>query len=329
MQLPVDIGKLFAAVTDVQSASEMSLSVSVYIDESAPNELAAHVRNAFASTSGNVRMTVSYVGESIVPHPTDDVAVVVAGETGLAGKQAEELRAVGVPAMVVTLLPGRIGRISEAAGSAIPDGDIVSPWEEGEIESTVMDDAAWTALDERMGRWIVAVCREKRLAFAIAFPFMRRPLAKDIIQVCAIENAGIGLIPFIPGADLPLITLNQAKMVLQIAAAYGKSMDKSRLKELAVVIVGAYLSRSLARKLVAAVPGIGFVFKTGVAYGSTIAMGYAVVEYFEGGEDATGVANVLERATATGTNALSIAQEKANGLAPLVSKVSDRLTTES
>ena len=321
MQLPIDVTAFIKEMADVKDERDEPIAVSVYIDETAPNDLAAHVRNAFASSSGHVRMTVSYVGKTLVANPTDDMAVLVAGETGLAGKQAEEIRAVGVPVMVATLTPERIGRVSQNADHPVPDGDIVSPWDDGETsgkEEGVLTEVGAAALDERMGRWIVAVCRSKKLSFAVAFPFMRRPLAKDSIQVTALENAGIGIVPFIPGADLPLITLNQVKMALQIAAAYGLEIDKTRLKEVGAVIVGAYLSRSLARKLVAAVPVVGFVFKGGVAYTTSIAMGYALLNYFEGGEDATGVANVLERATETSAKAVSFVRDKAEAIAPLL-----------
>ena len=46
--------------------------------------------------------------------------------------------------------------------------------------------------------------------------------------------------------------------------------------------------------------GTLLVFRTGIAYGSTSALGYAVIAYYEGGENATGVANVMEKAGAFG-----------------------------
>jgi len=174
-------------LTDVEAARATSVSVSVYIDEAAPVELAAHVRNAFASSSEHVRMTVTYIGKTFKAYPLDDMAVLVAGEEGVAGEQAAIVRAVGVPVMVATLKPGRIGRISAGAGFPIPDGDIVSPWGEdlegpSEVDdSGVFDEEAAAKLNERMGRWVGAVCRTKRLAFAIAFPFMRRPIAADAV----------------------------------------------------------------------------------------------------------------------------------------------------
>ena len=95
-------------------------------------------------------------------------------------------------------------------------------------------------------------------AFALAFPFVRRPLSVDAVNATAVQNAGVGLVVFIPGADLPIMTLNQAKMLLQIAAAYGEPLGKERVKELAAVVGGAFACRSVARQIVAFVPALGW-----------------------------------------------------------------------
>jgi len=320
MQLPIDVKALIDEATDIKSARSTELSVSVYVDDTAPAELVAHVRGAFASTEPNVRMALSYLNRSFVPQVGDDIAIVVAGDSLKVGAAAKAMRAVGTPTMVVALDAAAVYERAEATGSAIPEGDVVSPFEEAEEEESaegkadearVFDGETVAALDDRMGRWIVAVCREKRLAFAIAFPFMRRPLACDAVQATSLQNAGIGLVPLIPGADLPILTLNQAKMVLQIAAAYGHEMDKDRIKELLLVVGGAYLCRTLARELAEFIPGLGFAIRAGVAYGGTAAIGYAVIEYFEGGENATGVANVAARAAETGTKFVSKARDVA------------------
>ena len=193
MQLPVDVKALFEEITDVKAVQDVPLAVSVYIGETAPADLAAHVRNVFASSNGHVRMTVTYIGDEFNAHPTDDFAVIVAGETGNAGEQAAKVRAVGVPVMVATLNAERTNRLSQDSANAVPHGDIVSPWGDEGREAGVFDESAATALDERMGKWIVSVCRDKKLAFAVAFPFMRRPLASDTVMVTALESAGIGI----------------------------------------------------------------------------------------------------------------------------------------
>ena len=306
MQLPVDVKALIDEATDIKAAQATELSVSVYVDDTAPADLVAHVRGAFASTAPTVRMALSYLDHSFVPQAGDDIAIVVAGESGKVGAAAKALRAANVPTMVVTTSPFAVFERADSMGSTIPEADIVAPDDkEDAVEPFELDESAIAALDDRMGCWIVAVCREKRLAFAIAFPFMRRPLALDAVQATSIQNAGIGLVPLIPGADLPILTLNQAKMVLQIAAAYGHEMSKDRLKELAAVVGSAYVCRTLARELIEFIPFLGFAIRAGIAYGGTSALGHAVIEYYEGGENATGVANVATRATEAGTRFVS------------------------
>lgn len=322
MQLPIDPDALLTTVTDVSEARETPLSVSVYIDETASVELIAHIRSMFASSLPTVRMAVTYLNADFVPYPDDDIAIIIAGTTDLPGVCAADLRHVGVPVMVATTEPTRVSELASRTGYAIPEGDLVHPIiDEGEVEPVELNEENIQELDERIGRWIVSVSREKQLSFAVAFPFMRRALARDYVFTTALQNAGIALIPFIPGADLPILTLNQAKMALQIAGAYGQEMDKNRLKELVVVLIGAYFSRSIVRKLVGKVPILGFIFRTGVAFGTTEAIGQALIEYFEGGEDVTGVANVIERAAETGTKVASFTREKTAQYAPVVAEL--------
>ena len=326
MQLPIDMMALFEEVTDIEAAYQAPLSVSVYIDDAAPADLVAHVRNVFASSLPSVRMTVSYLDAKFVPYPDDDIAVVVAGVSHKIGASAAAIRAAGVPVMVATTSPGALAYEAQKNGHEIPEEDIVSPYPIGEAdEGLALDDVAAVALDERMGRWVVSVCREKRLAFAIAFPFMRRALANDAVKATAWQNAGIGLIPILPGADLPIMTANQAKMVLQIAAAYGHDFDLGRLKELAFVVGGAYISRTLARGLIEFVPVLGFIIRPGIAFGATTAIGNAVIEYYEGGEDATGVANVAERAVEFGSKVVGTVQAKLPALTQALGAAQQKL----
>ena len=314
MQLPIDLKALIDEATDIKAAQSTKIAVSVYIDGQAQNDVAAHVRGAFASTLPTVRMTVSYLDDTFMPHPSDDMAVLVAGPSRGVGPAAAAVRAAGVPVMVVTAHPKLVADQARELGYEISEADIVAPFDVDEAASTgepvELTPELAAELDARMGRWVVAVCREKRLAMSIAFPFMRRSLATDAVQATSLQNAGIGLVPIIPGADLPIMTLNQAKMVLQIAAAYGQEMNKGRAKELAVVLGGAYICRVIARELAEFVPVLGFIIKPGIAYGGTAAIGYAAIEYFEGGEDVAGVMNVATSAAEAGTKLVTKVREQ-------------------
>lgn len=327
MQLPVDVTKLLDEMMSIDEARATELSLSVYVDDKAPADLVAHVRGVFASTLPTVRMTLSYLDGSFIPHPNDDMAIIVAGDSASVGAAAAAVRAVGVPVMIVTAIPSKVERLAENGGHAVPDGDIIAPCDPEATdvaEPIALNDEALAVLDDRMGSWIVAVCRDKRLALAIAFPFMRRALAADAVLITSLQNAGIGLVPIIPGADLPIMTLNQAKMALQIAAAYGNGMDTERLKELLAVVGGAYLCRSLARQLAEFIPVLGFIIRPSIAYGGTAAMGYAIIEYFEGGQNVAGVAATASHVGEWGGKALSTIRSTAKRIMPVVnSKVTE------
>jgi uncharacterized protein (DUF697 family) len=340
MALPVDIPALLSEATNLEEARKTPLSVSVYIDESAPADLIAHVRKAFASDHAAVRLTLSYLGDNVASvYPTDDMAVIVAGSSEWVGPSASAIRNAGVPCMVCSTQPARVELIAAAANTPIPDGDLIIPSEsertirknvgkmvaraipdqvnsvkkgltglahaaaiteeEAMADPTPLDAAAAEALNMRMGEWIAVVCRQKRLAFALAFPFVRKPLALEAVSETSLQNAGVGLVPLIRAADMPIMTLNQAKMTLQIAAAYGNDLTFERAKEILAVVGGAFGCRAVARKAVTFVPALGTVIGAGVGFAGTEAMGRAVIEYFEGGGNIAGVTRVIEKA-ATG-----------------------------
>ena len=312
MALPIDVKALLEETMKTDAARNTPISISVYIDDAAPTDVIAHVRQAYASTLPTVRLAITYLGSWFSPNPTDDVAVVVAGASDTVGGAAASLRAVGVPTMVVTTMPAIVAGLAEQAGNPIPEGDLVSPVEgEGTLadEPFALDEARSRALNERMGRWIVATCHEKRLAFALAFPFVRRPLANDAVLATSLQNAGVGLVPILAGADLPIMTMNQAKMVLQIAAAYGHPLGKERLMEIIPVVGNAFFCRTIARELLEFVPFLGFVIRPGIGFVATEALGRAIIEYFEGGASAGGAKRVITSATSAGKRVYDLAQD--------------------
>lgn len=148
----------------------------------------------------------------------------------------------------------------------------------------------------RMGEWVVATFKETRLSYAQAFDFVRRPLALESVRSTAAQNAGVGLVVVIPGADMPVMTANQAKMVLEIAAAYGQPLTAERIKELAAIVGGGFAWRAVARQIIGVVPALGWAVKAGIGYGGTVAMGTAAIEYFEHGGTVGGLIGALNEA---------------------------------
>ncbi|MFR1640190.1 MAG: hypothetical protein ACLSVD_14140 [Eggerthellaceae bacterium] len=225
MQLPVDIKAVIDEALDIDEARHTALSASVYLDDTAPSDLQAHVRQAFASASPHARVSLTYLdGRPFAPFEGDDMAVVVAGLNERVGSYAEQLRGAGVPVMVVTTLPSIVSDIAKAQGAPIPQGDLVFPKPPqgragcaagtrcrcGRAEAVqalagspnepyALDAAAVGLLSERMGGWVIAACNDKRLAFALAFLLVRKPLSLEAVNSTALQNAGVGLLVIIPG----------------------------------------------------------------------------------------------------------------------------------
>jgi len=152
---------------------------------------------------------------------------------------------------------------------------------------------------------------ELRTALGHNFEFVRRAVAKELVKKTAWQNAAVGVLMFIPGADMPIMTLNQGKMLLQIAATYGQSLDTDRVKELGAVVAGGFLFRTFARELVGLIPGFGWAVKGGIAYSGTVAMGAAAISYFEEGTDLSGVVKALtERAGEAASRVVSRVGER-------------------
>ncbi|WP_277071391.1 YcjF family protein [Slackia exigua] len=335
MNIPIDIKTLLAGVTDVEAARTVSLSVSVLIDDSAPADLAAFVRSSFASASPQARVSLNYFHDGrALFDPESDMVVIAAGTTPEVGQVAEDIRRARIPVMVVTASPAAVRSAAEAAGVPIAPADLIAPDQAAgsdviplshpvvvhsgaaavaapDAAGGIVQDAAQDGISLepiplsvdmmerlalRMGEWVVATFKETRLSYAQAFDFVRRPLALESVRSTAAQNAGVGLVVVIPGADMPVMTANQAKMVLEIAAAYGQPLTAERIKELAAIVGGGFAWRAVARQIIGVVPALGWAVKAGIGYGGTVAMGTAAIEYFEHGGTVGGLIGALNEA---------------------------------
>jgi len=125
------------------------------------------------------------------------------------------------------------------------------------------------------------------MALAAQLPALRGPVIDAIVDHTARQNAVVGVVVFIPGADMPVMTLNQLKMMLRIGAAYGYQSDLQRAIEMIGVIATGFGFRALARRGVSEVPGLGWAMKGAIGYAGTQAIGRAAVAYFESGAPLT------------------------------------------
>jgi uncharacterized protein (DUF697 family) len=122
---------------------------------------------------------------------------------------------------------------------------------------------------------------ENGTALAARLPTLRGAVCKHLIAHFAKRNAVVAAAIFVPGVDMPVLTLNQIRLVLRIAVAYGQEIDRTRAAELLGVVGAGFGFRAVARELLDFVPVAGWAVKGGVAYTGTKAVGEAAVRYFE------------------------------------------------
>jgi uncharacterized protein (DUF697 family) len=136
---------------------------------------------------------------------------------------------------------------------------------------------------EKVWEAIVDVGEEHVVAFGRRFPSLRGAACNKVIRKTARQNGVVGALFIVPGTDMPVMTINQIKMVLSMAAIFGQEITKERALEL-VGVVGTGLGfRAVARQVLDFVPGPGWVFKGAIGYTGTLAMGEAAQQYFEHG----------------------------------------------
>jgi uncharacterized protein (DUF697 family) len=284
LSLPVDVRALYDAGKRLKEDRERIVRIAVLVEIDAPEALVEAAREELhpKSANGIVDVSVLEAGQMLRVRSETDAAIVLVGSGASVGPTLADLRERAIPTAVVAI------REDAAAFSRLighPENDVIVGLDPAELVRGALAEWAMSRLD-KLGS-----------ALGHNFEFMRRAVAREAVKKCAWQNAAVGVVMFIPGADMPLMTLNQGRMLLQIAAAYGQPLDTERVKELAAVVAGGFLFRTFARELIGLVPGFGWAIKGGIAYSGTMAMGMAAIGYFEDGADLGGVVKALtERA---------------------------------
>lgn len=121
---------------------------------------------------------------------------------------------------------------------------------------------------------------EHATALAGRLPVLRPAVCAELIRSFSRHNGLLAAAIFVPGVDLPVLTLNQVRLVLRLALAHGQRIDGRRALEL-LGVVGAGLGlRAAAREALGFVPVAGWAVKGAIAYTGTKALGEAAVRYF-------------------------------------------------
>jgi uncharacterized protein (DUF697 family) len=198
-----------------------------------------------------------------------DIVVLVAAGCA-AADMALIVRAVrGAGRQVIALVEAPYGEWIDAAG--VFDDEVA--------RGLGGDHAGAPNLENRL----VRAAGDGAAALAVRLPAVRRAYCDHVVLANASQNAVIGAVVIIPGADMPAMTANQIRMILKIAAAYGEEIGLDRALEILSVVGTAFVFRTLARQALDFVPGFGWALKGAVGFTGTVALGEAAIAYFEAG----------------------------------------------
>jgi uncharacterized protein (DUF697 family) len=220
--------------------------------------------------------------------------IVVSGARELVPLLARELRAGGEAAAVREggSLDGAaalvwIGAADEAALHAASRADvpIVAVTDAAELPYVLDTDLVRAPPGEGFPVDEIAKALARRLGDAGAplagrLPVLRDAVVEQLIRRASHRNGLIGAAVFVPGLDLPVLTLNQIRLVTRIAVAYGQELDRSRAPELLGVVGAGFGFRALAREALDLIPIVGWAVKGAVAMGGTRAVGEAARAYY-------------------------------------------------
>ena len=133
---------------------------------------------------------------------------------------------------------------------------------------------------DELARALAGRLGESGTGLAAQLPVLRPAVVDWLITSFSRKNGLVGAAVFVPGVDMPVLTLNQMRLVLRIAAAYDVEVTNERLPELLAVVGSGLGLRAVARELLDFVPGVGWLVKGAVAYGGTRAIGETAARYF-------------------------------------------------
>jgi uncharacterized protein (DUF697 family) len=137
---------------------------------------------------------------------------------------------------------------------------------------------------ETIVRVIAARLGEDGAPLASRVPVLRSPVCDVLVSSFARRCGVLAAAVFVPGADLPVLALNQIRLVLRLEQAYGLDADpRERAPELLATLAAGFGLRAVARQLLGVVPVAGWAIQGAVAYAGTRALGEAAVKRLEVG----------------------------------------------
>lgn len=264
------IKEVFDAGKQAEAARKEAVRIAVELSPGAPDSLVFALKDALVPQTAQAMIHVGALAsnEPILVNPEADLCIILCGsETSLTRACARGWAKAGVPVCLLA-----------ESSLDVPETGI----------SAGVEPACAVATDPNralalLSQWMVRA-NEKGPSLAMAFPFCRKAQANSDILSCAAANAGVGAVDFIKGADFPVMCATESSMALRIAALYGYAPGPARTPEIACVVAGGLLMRSVARAATHSFPKISWILKGFIGWGGTYLTGQLLLARYEAGE---------------------------------------------
>ncbi len=247
-----------------EESMDEALHIVVLVDEECPTWLAVAIRDALVPER-DARVDVAALGTSF-PVLGIDVAVIIAGGSEEPVKDAMRFFAAQRHHVIVV------------AETSLDVPDTQLPAKLGQFVNVVVA-SELPQLHEKFAAALLA-STEKDVSCAANFGFCREAATARLVSKCAARNAVMGVAGFVPGAGMPLMTMNQVNLSFDMAATYGKGLSPARIPEVIFVIAAGIVYRSIGRMFLRKMPHAGLLLRVGLAYGGTLITGRALSEHF-------------------------------------------------
>jgi hypothetical protein len=180
---------------------------------------------------------------------------------------------------VAVLRRARRGRVPAiAVAVALPDRNVSIPY-------VLATDVIWIDAGEDfpldgIASTLAARLGEDAAPLAAHVPLLRGPVCDRLVESLARRNALLGAAVWVRGTDLPVLALNELRLVLRLAQANGVDGIRDLVPELTATLGAGIGLRTLARELVGRFPGTAWPLRVAIAYAGTRTIGEAARRRF-------------------------------------------------
>lgn len=273
-----DVFGVLKAAQSAYDESESVISILVLVDVSAPRDLVCAVRDALIPERGQAEVSVASLEQSSSYVGTPQACIILCGEeTNLIADAAFRLTRKRIPVALIAETSLSIPTLGQFA----------------ELPVAVICSADHKRTVKELAQWLLASV-DNDLAVAANFSFCRDAEVKKLSNSCGLQCAAIGALGLSKGADFTVMSVNQSKLALEIAAVYGKDLDIMRFADIAIVLGTGLVWRTLARKTQEYVPGVSWAVRALIAYLGTRTTATALNALMGVSEEQTGLLALRE-----------------------------------